>query len=47
MLSISVALAPISQVGVYGPVTVSCGVMTAYPGRIFGLEAFPVRFILV
>lgn len=43
--SISIALAPVSQAGVYGPVTVSCGVTAAYPSKIFGLEAFPVRFI--
>ncbi|KAG1872045.1 hypothetical protein C8R48DRAFT_770422 [Suillus tomentosus] len=47
IMSLLIALAPISQAGVYGPVTVSCGVMTAYPGKIFGLEAFPVILVSV
>lgn len=42
IMSLVIALAPVSQVGVYGPVTVSCGVTTAYPSKIFGLEAFPI-----
>ncbi|KAG1805089.1 uncharacterized protein HD556DRAFT_1478736, partial [Suillus plorans] len=47
IMSLLIALAPISQADVYGPVTVSCGVMTAYPGKIFGLEAFPVILVSV
>ncbi|KAG1851606.1 hypothetical protein DFJ58DRAFT_422141 [Suillus subalutaceus] len=47
IMSLVIALAPISQAGVYGPVTVSCGVTTAYPSKIFGLEAFPVILVSV
>jgi hypothetical protein len=47
IMSLVIALAPVSQAGVYGPVTVSCGVTTAYPSMIFGLEAFPVIFVSV
>lgn len=42
IMSLVIALAPVSQAGVYGPVAVSCGVTTAYPREIFGLEAFPI-----
>ncbi|KAG2147628.1 hypothetical protein DEU56DRAFT_130885 [Suillus clintonianus] len=47
IMSLVIALAPLSQAGVYGPVTVSCGVTTAYPSMIFGLEAFPVILVSV
>ncbi|KAG1747144.1 uncharacterized protein EDB91DRAFT_1245589 [Suillus paluster] len=42
IISLVIALAPLSEAGVYGPITVSCGVTMAHPGKIFGLEAFPV-----
>ncbi|KAG1773489.1 hypothetical protein EDD22DRAFT_999318 [Suillus occidentalis] len=47
IMSLVIALAPVSQAGVYGPVTVSCGVTAAYPIKIFGLEAFPVILVSV
>ncbi|KAG1781588.1 hypothetical protein EV702DRAFT_595550 [Suillus placidus] len=47
IMSLVIALAPVSQAGVYSPVTVSCGVTTAYPSKIFGLEAFPVILVSV
>lgn len=47
IMSLVIALAPVSQAGVYGPVTVSCGVTAAYPSKIFGLEAFPVILVSV
>ncbi|KAG2036865.1 hypothetical protein BDR03DRAFT_404939 [Suillus americanus] len=47
IMSLVIALAPVSQAGVYGPVTVSCGVTTANPSKIFGLEAFPVILVSV
>lgn len=47
IMSLVIALAPVSQAGVYGPVTVSCGVTTAYPSKIFGLEAFPIILVSV
>ncbi|KAG0705727.1 hypothetical protein DFH29DRAFT_905673 [Suillus ampliporus] len=42
IISLVVALAPLSQTGVYGPVTVSCGVTMSHPSKILGLEGFPV-----
>ncbi|KAG2756619.1 hypothetical protein P692DRAFT_20868286 [Suillus brevipes Sb2] len=47
IMSLVIALAPVSQAGVYGPVTVSCGVTAAYPSKTFGLEAFPVILVSV
>lgn len=47
IMSLVIALAPVSQAGVYGPVTVSCGVITAYPSKIFGLEVFPIILVSV
>lgn len=47
IMSLVIALAPVSQAGIYGPVAVSCGVTTAYPSKIFGLEVFPVIFVSV
>ncbi|KAG2110928.1 uncharacterized protein F5147DRAFT_108140 [Suillus discolor] len=47
IMSLLIALAPISQAGVYGPVAVSCGIMPAYPSKIYGLEAFPVILVSV
>ncbi|KAG1750721.1 hypothetical protein EDB19DRAFT_1611739, partial [Suillus lakei] len=45
VMSLVIALAPVSQAGVYGPVTVSCGVTAAHPSKIFGIEAFPVILV--